>query len=397
MCNQRDCGGNDYCCAAWCEYYDGDKPCNIKQQIYGMDQGWLTLDTRASGTVLPDWTDLYSGQMTWEMWYARRHQDNGTNTDDGQAIFSTYADNHNTDAFDTHNRRRNIGVYIQPHSGKLSIASFVGESVQEAPEADDPVGGAHVVLGPTIADYNWHHIAVVWNRTEGKGWLSLDGIRHETPVRYEPGDENPGIDGKLVVGGGHLGRTTTFQAAQFRLWKTGLQKHHLTRINQCGEPDLPVSELKAFYRLSGNLDNDVNSGFLPLRWEGTQGVFAEATPCDIGPPGFKGKDAFGGDDGPLGAPGPMGSQGDTGTVWGPPGPPGKNGTKGPRGKGPPPPSWAFSEASYSDLYKCVPICIISTCLVGLIIHNRFVKEKGDAGKGAGEGESWEGENWEGEY
>lgn len=389
MCFQMDCGGNDYCCAEWCEYYDGDKPCSIKHQIYGMDSGWLSMNTRDAGTAIQEWTDLSSGPMTWELWYARRPQIAGTNTNSGNAIMSTYADNHNTDTYSTHNRRRNIGLYIQPDTGELSLSAFIGDSVQEEPADDDPIGGAHVLLGPTINDTDWHHIAVVWNRTEGRGWLHLDGDRHHEAVRYEPGDENPGMDGKLVIGGGHLGRSTTCQISQVRLWKTALMVHDLREIMKCGEPDLPVTELKAFYRLSGDLENSVTSGFGDLSWETTQGVFAEAEPCKAGPPGLKGEDAFGGSPGPKGAAGEPGAKGVASTVWGPPGVAGGNGTKGPPGRTPPPPEAMFSAAKWSDFYSGMGICVAATIIAAGAIYVQFIKEKKAAGGGSAGGyEDW---------
>lgn len=393
MCHKKDCGGNDYCCASWCEYYDGDRPCHVKHQIYGMDQGWLNIKLRDdAGTPLPEWTDLYSGPMTWEMWYARRPQVSGINTQDGNSIFTTYADNHNDNTYSTHNRRRNIGVYIQPDTGDLSITSFVGDpATNSTPDADDPFEGAHVTLGPKIDDYNWHHIAAVWNRTAGLAWLVVDGVKHDKYVKYEPGTENPGVDGKLVIGGGHLGKTTTFQGSQVRIWKTALHERHLRAINHCGEPEVPMSDLRAFYRLSGTLDNEVNSGFLTLEAEGTQGVFAEAEPCRAGPPGFKGEDAFGGPPGPTGLAGPNGPTGPSGAEWGPPGPPGRNGTKGPPGNPPALPSFWFQQADFTDLYIAAPVSTVLTILVALVIYWQYVKGPKAAGGGGGGGEEWEGE------
>jgi len=224
MCNKRDCGGNDHCCASTCELFDGDKACHIEHKIYGMDRGWLTFPTRDEhGDPVSEWTDLVSGPMTWELWYARRPNVVG-NTNEGNAIMSTYADNHNTNAFSAHNRRRNIGVYIQPDTGRLSLGAFVGESSKVDPDPKDPLAGAHTMLGPAITDQNWHHIAVVWSRAEGRAWLYVDGKKHTESVRYEPGEDNPGLDGKLVIGGGHLGRTTTCKVSQFRLWKLGLRR-----------------------------------------------------------------------------------------------------------------------------------------------------------------------------
>lgn len=408
MCNQRNCGGNDYCCATWCEYYDGDKPCTIKHQIYGMNTGWLTFLTRdAEGDPIQDWVDLTAGQMTWEMWYAKRPQ-YGHNTDMGNTIMATYADNHNTNAFSSANRRRNIGVYIQPGTGKLSLGVFIGENAHVDPDPDDPYAGAHVMFGPAITDNDWHHIAVVWNRTEGKGWLHLDGQRHHDHVTYEPGDDNPGLDGKLVIGGGHLGRSSTCQVSQFRLWKVGLHQHELQKIMQCGEPALPITDLKGFYRLSGDLDNSAPySGFLPLVWEKEQGVFAEGNPCEIGPPGFKGHDAFGGPPGPQGVIGMPGDEGQASSEWGPPGPPGPNGTKGKTGDAPPPPHSLFTEASWTDFYIVFSLCIVATGLSMFCIRWFFIEEKtwGDLKericgrrkiKDADDGYEDHGENWEGE-
>lgn len=341
------------------------------------------------GSVLSDWSDLYAGPMTWEMWYARRPQVSGINTQDGNSIFSTYADNHNTDEYSSNNRRRNIGVYIQPDTGDLSITAYVGaHTTEEEPEPDDPFDGAHVVLGPKITDYNWHHIAAVWNRTSGLAWLVVDGVKHNKLLKYEPGDENPGEDGKLVIGGGHLGKTTTFQASQLRIWKTALHQHHLEAINKCGEPNLPMGDLRAFYRLSGTLDNEVNSGFLPLEAEGTQGVFAEAEPCVEGPPGFKGEDAFGGPPGPTGPQGGLGPQGPKGVKTGPPGIPGKLGAKGPPGNPPAQPAFWFQQAVYMDLYICAPICVALTLLVAIVLWVQYVKQSKSADSGGGEGEEW---------
>lgn len=402
MCNQRDCGGNDYCCATWCEYYDGPKPCHIKHKIYGMDQGWLTFLTRdKSGDPIGEWTDLIAGPMTWELWYARRPQSKHGNTKQGNAIMSTYADNHNTNAFSSHNRRRNVGLYIQPDTGKLSLSSFVGAAenmtdmkgrkLGKDVDPKDPLGGAHIMLGPTITDFDWHHIAVVWARTEGRGWLYVDGVKHSEAVRYEPGEDNPGMDGKLVVAGGHLGRTSTSQISQFRLWKTALKPEQLQSIMQCGEPDLPISDLKGFYRLSGNLDNSVKSGFLPLGWEKSQGVFAEGNPCELGAPGFKGKDAFGGPPGPRGRTGKAGEPGIPSVEWGPPGPNGSNGTKGPPGNAGPPPAQLFTPASWTDIYMAFGICAGATFLVAFIIHHKFIKQSSGKSEGEDEGEAAYGE------
>lgn len=466
MCNQKNCGGNDYCCATWCEYYDGDRPCHIQHKIYGMDTGWLTMATRDDvGDALGAWTDLVSGPMTWEIWYARRPQ-YGANTDLGNSIMSTYADDHNTNEYSTSNRRRNIGVYIQPTTGALTLGVYCGmaaaanatwycaikysggarvlkktyklseaqavlgpgsgsseqaiipmpgeevtagnmtslagdpntlskswsggsmfywnwhsiNAMRSKCAAEEPPvqvkGEAHVMEGPTITDNDWHHIAVVWNRTEGKGWLYLDGQLHHDYVRYEPGDENPGLDGKLVIGGGHLGRTTTCQVSQFRMWQIGLHASQLQRIMQCGEPELPITELKAFYRLSGDFENSATmSGFLPLTWEKQQGVFSEGNPCQIGPPGLKGHDAFGGPPGPVGPAGVPGDVGLASAEWGPPGPPGENGTKGPPGLPPPPPDPIFAQASWSDFYFILAACIISTVVTGFLIDWLYIKGK----------------------
>merc|ERR1719375_783291 len=101
--------------------------------IYGMDSGWLTFNTRDGvGTTLSQWESLYAGPMTWELWYQRRPQGAG-NTEQGNAVMATYADNHNTDTFSAHNRRRNIGVYIQPNTGELSVSTFVGASALDEP------------------------------------------------------------------------------------------------------------------------------------------------------------------------------------------------------------------------------------------------------------------------
>jgi hypothetical protein len=377
MCYQKDCGGNDYCCADWCEYYDGDLPCDIKHRIYGLDNGWLTMLTRdETETVLQEWKDLYAGPMTWEIWYSRRTQAD-TNTNDGNAIMATYADNHNTNTYDSHNRRRNIGVYIQPDTGELSLATFTGASVQKDPKANDPLGGAHVMLGPRIVDQNWHHIAVVWNRTEGMGWLYLDGKVHFEGVRYElVADENPGMDGKLVIGGGHLGRTSTAQVSQFRMWKVAMQQHQIKKIMECGEPDLPSSNLKGFWRFSGDLDNSVTSGFLPVVQEGSQGIFAEGEPCVAGPAGLKGKDSLGGPPGPAGPDGDAGDPGQANTEWGPPGPPGLNGTKGPEGPAAivEEESGLFAKATYTDYYACFGSCAVLTLIAAVLIYNSFVSK-----------------------
>lgn len=388
MCNQMDCGGNDYCCASWCEYYDGDKPCSIKHKVYGMDSGWLTFLTRDSdGEPIPEWTDLISGPMTWEIWYSRRPQAE-TNTQEGNAIMATYADNHNTNAFDTHNRRRNIGLYIQPDTGHLSLASFVGPSVQEEPDSSDIYGGAHTMLGPAINDNNWHHIAVVWNKTEGKGWLFVDGQKWSRSVRYEPGDENPGLDGKLVIAGGHLGRTTTAQVSQFRMWKVGMDAYKLGEIMKCGEPDLPSSDLKGFYRLSGDLDNSVTSGFLSLQWEGMQGVFAEGNPCQAGQTGPKGKDAWGGPPGAAGLAGIQGAAGIDETWAGPPGAPGAPGPPGP--PGPPPNAFnLMGAANMHDLYIVAGGCTALTLLGCVCIYYAYVKESKPVEAAPAGEESWE--------
>jgi len=397
MCNQKNCGGNDYCCAEWCEYYDGDLPCTIAHQIYGMDSGWLTFFTRdSSNTELPEWKDLVSGPMTWEIWYARRPQF-GANTDKGNTIMSTYADDHNTNTYSTHNRRRNIGVYIQPNTGHLSMATFVGDSAKETPEPDDMFAGANVVIGPAIRDNDWHHIAVVWNLTEGKGWLYLDGEKHWQAVEYQPGDENPGLDGKLVIGGGHLGRTSTCQVSQFRLWKVPLAQEHISRIMECGEPDLPITDLKGFYRLSGDWDNSItNSGFLSLEPEGTEGVFADGNPCEVGPPGFKGKDAFGGAAGPIGEPGMPGPEGKASYVEGPVGEPGPNGTQGPPGQAPPPPAHIYADATMTDYFICVGISLTITIIGAGLMHKR-AKGSDNDGEALHGAEGYGGENWEGQY
>lgn len=388
MCNQMNCGGNDYCCADWCEYYDGDKPCSVKHKIYGMDNGWLTLLTRdQDNNPIGEWTDLVAGPMTWELWYSRRPQ-SSTNTNDGQAIMSTYADQHNTDAFSTHNRRRNIGVYIQPDSGKLSLSAFVGPNAQQAPDPDDVYGGAESLLGPTISDNDWHHIAAVWDRPNGKAWLYLDGVRFGSSMKYEPADDNPGMDGKLVIGGGHLGRTSTTQVSQVRLWKAAFKQEQVQAIMQCATPDAPASDLKAFYRLSGDLDNSVTSGFLPLQWENSQGIFAEGEPCVAGGYGLKGDDAFGGPPGPPGIPGIQGDVGDDSLVQGPQGAAGERGDKGP--PGPAPQNHIMGVATTHDLTVVGGICMGISLLGSCAMYMNFVaggkKEEPAKAPAGGEGE-----------
>jgi len=318
----------------------------------------------------------------------------GSNSDKGNAIMATYADDHNTNKYTSHNRRRNIGVYIQPQSGHVLLSTFVGEA-PESPDGD-LYQGAHVVIGGfKIQDTDWHHIAAVWNKTEGKGWLYLDGVKNPEPVTYEPNNENPGLDGKLVVGGGHLGRTSTCQVSQFRMWKAALTESDIKAIVSCGEPNLPIAALKGFYRLSGDLENSAaGSGFLPLVKEGTPGIFADGNPCVAGPPGLKGRDAWAGPPGPRGEPGDAGPPGEKGVEWGALGPPGPNGTKGPPGNAPPS-HQGSAAATFTDYYICFGISAVVTIAGGGIMHMHFSKKRGQkaADVGAGAGQAWQGEQW----
>merc|ERR1719253_474056 len=74
--------------------------------------------------------------MTWEIWYARILPQPPSLGDSTlfNSVMATYADNHNTDEFvktdeekPWSSRRRNIGVYIQPSTGQLSLGTFLGD------------------------------------------------------------------------------------------------------------------------------------------------------------------------------------------------------------------------------------------------------------------------------
>lgn len=405
MCNQKDCGGNDFCCAAWCELYDGDRTCPEKHYIYGITRGWLNMPTKASdGSPIQEWSDLIAGSMTWELWYARRTQ-TATNSAKGNSIMSTYADDHNSDTFSDpslSNRRRNIGVYIQPATGQLSLAVFTGDSAKETPVAGDLYGGAKVMLGPTIPDEDWHHIAVSWDKQAGQGILYLDGVMHPEAVPYEPGTDDPGMDGKLVIGGGHLGRTTTCQVSQFRIWKVALDVNHMKEIVGCGEPNLPSTDLRGFYRLNKDLTNSAGSSGLEsnLKPEGPDGfsgaeAFEQGNPCVIGPPGLKGVDA---NYGPPGPPGPAGKtpgrKGKDNSTVGLPGPRGINGTKGPPGNPGPPAAEMLTSATWTDFYSCFKLCAVSTMVVGILVYRQYIMEPKP--KSAASAEEWAGEDeWQG--
>lgn len=395
MCNQKDCGVGDYCCATSCDAFDGERQCTVKPQVYNLGSGWLTFLTRDEiGGLLDEWKDLVTGSMTWELWYSRRPQLNDTNTHQGNTIMTTYADNHNTNAFSTHNRRRNVGIYIQPDTGQLSITSFVGDKSM-LPSAEP-----HATAGPVIADDNWHHIAAIWNKTEGKAWLALDGEIYPVPVLYEPGSDDPGLDGKLVIGGGHLGRTTTCEVSQFRVWKVALQASHLRSIMACGEPDLPTAELKGFYRLSGDTRNSAaHSGFLPMVWEKSQGSYVHGNPCEIGPAGIAGKSAARGAPGEMGAAGFPGELGLASTIRGPPGHTGRRGHKGPPGNvsaAVQPKKkrsfWAQAASRY-EFYACGVICSLATWLYAYGVS----KKTAEVQESPKDENSWDDEGDWGEY
>mmetsp|Transcript_109341 Transcript_109341/g.193659 ORF Transcript_109341/g.193659 Transcript_109341/m.193659 type:complete len:582 (-) Transcript_109341:72-1817(-) len=369
MCQDKSCPSNDHCCAKDCGNYDGERECHIEHYVYSVANGWLLYRIRDSdGVVSEAWTELYEGPMTWDIWYAMTEPVEENEMTLGNAIMATYGDNHNTYYYangSTAGRRRNIGVYIQPSNGTVSIATFVGPQTTNG----------HIAQGPVINDTDWHHIAAVWDRDTGKAWLYVDGKRFHTYAIYQPGDENPGLEGQLVIGGGHLGRTTAHMVSQFRMWSLALSDHHVKAIFECGSPSLPESELRAFYRLSNRLSNQAGHSQKPLKWKNKKGVFVESEPCKVAKPGPSGKDAAMGPPGPPGVKGGPGINGPRGILYGIPGRAGPNGTKGPQGPWPVPAMVLLLDATKYEYYGAFVLCLVATYFGFFMMHREFIEDK----------------------
>jgi len=363
MCMQRACGSNDYCCAKDCAAHMGPRTCTMVRKVYTQKSGWLMFRTRdESAEVLSDWQELYSANaMTWELWYSFLDNQTDTNTKAANAILSTYGSNHNSDRYTYSSRRRNIGIYIQPKDGRLTMGSFVGKKAVNVSRFE----------GPAINDGKWHHIAVVWDRIVGMGMLYLNG-KYLGYVNYNIGAgltmDNPGMDGQIVIGGGHLSRTTSCELSEVRMWDIALSAKDLENIMQCNPPKLKPANLRARYALQKDHRNSAVTGFASLVVQNGPGNFTRAWPCFAGVRGNRGHQGARGPPGSAGLVGRAGHSGKTGK-WGDRGDRGKQGRNGK--PGPPgdmaPPVQVEQYATNSMFFEVAAISVglwVFSCVCG---------------------------------
>ncbi|CAK0902597.1 unnamed protein product [Prorocentrum cordatum] len=188
--------------------------------VYETGGAWLTYPTRdGSGQVTSQWASLYTDDMTWDVWVRVPSQSVEFQT----SVMWTYGANHNTNAYSSSSRRRNIGVLIS-NSGTLAVLSFTGLHYYEE-------------YGTNIMDDQWHHVAVVWKRSTTTGVLYIDGVASATST-YNPGNDNPGMDGQLTLGGGHYGRRIYCSLANFRMWGKALAASEVLLYKDSADPSI---------------------------------------------------------------------------------------------------------------------------------------------------------------
>jgi len=102
--------------------------------------------------------------------------------------------------------------------------------------------------------------------------LYVDGLRGSGTVTFTPGADNLGMEGQLLVGGGHRGRAVACEVSRFRIWSTALATWQLEQLQRC-DPASPRTivggawphDLLASYRLNGSYANAVaGTGFAAL-------------------------------------------------------------------------------------------------------------------------------------
>uniref|UniRef100_A0A7S4PXR4 Uncharacterized protein n=1 Tax=Alexandrium monilatum TaxID=311494 RepID=A0A7S4PXR4_9DINO len=109
-------------------------------------------------------------------------------------------------------------------------------------------------------------------RVVGNARLYVDGFPGVGTVTYAPIVDNIGMDGQLVVGGGHKGRAISCEVSRFRLWSVALAPAQLQKLRGCVLPSLPSlvggpwpHGLQASYALNGTRADAAGTGFEALQ------------------------------------------------------------------------------------------------------------------------------------
>lgn len=184
------------------------------------------------------------------------------------------------------------------------LASAVTAAVQGVPHIDSVVSAEFSVqdIKAEISDVS---LPVVY--PTGSAQLYVDGFAGTGSLTYVKTDEmgeedNIGMDGEFVIGGGRLGITMGCQVAHFRFWSVALSPSELKQVRQCTLPQLsqliggpPPYNLTLSYDLDGSYDNSAADspfsqaapGFLRYSQDGIMGItlmdtglFVKGGPCN---------------------------------------------------------------------------------------------------------------------
>jgi len=108
-------------------------------------------------------------------------------------------------------------------------------------------------------------------RSVGIARLYVDGFPGIGTLTYVPLDDNIGMDGQLVVGGGYKGRAIHGEVSRFRIWSLPLTASQIQQLRGCSLPSLPSLVgggwpfgLRAAYILNGTYEDTAGTGFQAL-------------------------------------------------------------------------------------------------------------------------------------
>lgn len=218
------------------------------------NSNYLAFSTRQHGQVTNLWNELIAGDMTWEV-VMKFHETPPWQTN----IMGTYEFNDNT--YSTSNRRRSVGLFVKPDGNHFIGAALQGESGSS-------------VSGPNLFDHKWHHIVFVLSKSTQQAYYFIDGTKINS-CSYPVGTQNPGMDGTLTVGGGHLSRNFLNQVSRFAIWSRAWSQEDATKAKTCS---VDTTGLRVLYTLDGGYE-DIENHYLDLRSVGSGGAFVACTDC----------------------------------------------------------------------------------------------------------------------
>ncbi|CAE7207032.1 unnamed protein product, partial [Symbiodinium pilosum] len=197
-------------------------------QIWKGDQDALRFLTRQNGQVTSLWKELYEGDgMTWEVMMKFREKPK-SNT----ALMHTYGKKFNDNTYSSSHRRRAVGIFVGP-SGQHHIFGCAGSNVHTGDK------------GPDLWDDKWHHIVLVLSKSTQQITYYVDGTKIAS-ASYNPGSNNPGVDGEIFIGGGTLERYYGSEISRFAIWDRALSEAEVTDAKTC---KAGTNGLKVLYTL----------------------------------------------------------------------------------------------------------------------------------------------------